>query len=408
MTWRTLNDVDFRGKRVIVRVDLNIPIEDGKAKNDRKIRESVPTIAYLIGAGAKVILMSHLDRPRGVPDPKYSLEPVSHVLAKVIKRKVKFVNDCVGPRVRATVEGMKPRDILLLENTRFHPEEERNDNAFARELASLADVYVNDAFGTAHRAHASTHGIARYLTGCVGFLMEREVESLSTILLSPGDMFTVVLGGAKVSDKVQILKNLVKKDLRTLIIGGGMAFTFIAARGGRIGNSLVEKERIHDVNDILATCRARKVDLVLPVDVVAAQRLEDGAPTRICDANNIPDGWLGADIGPKSIELFTNKIKRSTTIFWNGPMGAFERKGFSTGTEAVAKAIASTKAFTVAGGGDTLRAIEESRLENEFSHVSTGGGASLEFLEGVELPGLSVLRKPEERVERLPYPSLPP
>jgi phosphoglycerate kinase len=408
MNWKTLNDINFRGKTVIVRVDFNVPIEDGKAKNDRKIRESVPTIAYLHGAGAKVILMSHLGRPKGAFDPKYSLEPVSHVLSKAIKRKVKFVHECVGPDVRSAVISLKPGEILLLENTRFHPEEERNDNSFARELASLADVYVNDAFGTAHRAHASTHGIARYLPGCVGFLMEREIESLSTILYSPGDRFTVVLGGAKVSDKIQILTHLVKKDLSTLIVGGGMAFTFILAKGGSIGNSLVEKDRILDVKEILATCKQRGVDILLPVDVVATQRLEDGAKTMICDASRIPDGWMGADIGPRTIEQFTSKIKAAKTIFWNGPMGAFEKKGFGTGTEAIAKAIAGARAFTVAGGGDTLRAIEELNLENEFSHVSTGGGASLEFLEGIELPGLSVLRVPDEPLTKVPIPSMPP
>lgn len=408
MNWKTLNDINFRGKTVIVRVDFNVPIEDGKAKNDRKIRESVPTIAYLLGAGAKVILISHLGRPKGVPDPRYSLEPVSQVLSRAIKRKVKFVHECVGPDVRSAVSSLKPGEILLLENTRFHPEEERNDNSFARELASLADVYVNDAFGTAHRAHASTHGIARYLPGCVGFLMEREIESLSTILYSPGDRFTVVLGGAKVSDKIQILTHLVKKDMSSLIVGGGMAFTFILAKGGSIGNSLVEKDRILDVKEILATCKQRGVDILLPVDVVATQRLEDGAKTMICDASRIPDGWMGADIGPRTIEQFTSKIKAAKTIFWNGPMGAFEKKGFGTGTEAIAKAIAGARAFTVAGGGDTLRAIEELNLENEFSHVSTGGGASLEFLEGIELPGLSVLRVPDEPLTKVPIPSMPP
>jgi 3-phosphoglycerate kinase len=238
--------------------------------------------------------------------------------------------------------------------------------------------------------------------------MQKEIESLSSILYFPTDEFAVVLGGAKVSDKIHILKNLVKKDLNTLIVGGGMAFTFIAANGGRIGNSLVERERIPDVNEILATCRQRRVDLLLPVDIIATQRIEDGARTQVCDASNIPDGWLGADIGPRTIELFTSKIKGSKTIFWNGPMGAFEKNGFAAGTEAVAKAIASAKAFTVAGGGDTLRAIEDLKLENEFSHVSTGGGASLEFLEGIELPGLSVLRVTDETTTKGAYPSLPP
>jgi len=388
MRKKTLRDVDVKGRRVLVRVDFNVPLEGGAVSDDTRIRAALPTIRHLIDAGAKTVLCSHLGRPKGKPDPAYTLAPVAVRLGELLDRAVRFAPDCVGAAVQDLVASMKPGDVLLLENLRFHAEEERNDPAFARALAALADVYVNDAFGSAHRAHASTAGVAAHLPAVAGFLMERELDFLGRALADPVRPFVAILGGAKVSDKIAVIENLLGK-VDALLVGGGMANTFLKAQGREIGKSLVENDKLGVAEKLLREAGAK---LVLPVDAVIADRFEAGAERRTVDVASVPPGWLILDIGPRTIATFTERLRGAKTVIWNGPMGVFEMAPFAAGTFAVARALAGLAgATTIVGGGDSAAAVEQAGVAEKITHVSTGGGASLEFLEGKELPGVAVL-----------------
>ena len=387
---RTLRDLDLDGKRVFVRVDFNVPLSKttGAITDDTRIRAAIPTIDYLRGQRARVILASHLGRPKGQRVESMSLAPVAERLSELLDAPVRFAPDCIGPEVYAMVEELGPGDVLLLENLRFHPEEETNDQGFARKLAALADAYVNDAFGTAHRAHASTEGIARLLPSAAGLLMEKEIAALSGVLDAPRHPFTAIIGGAKISTKIGVLEHLLPK-VDALIIGGGMANTFFAAKGYEIGTSLVERDQVSTAEKLLAGPGGPK--LLLPTDVVVTQDVS-GGETRAVPAGSVPEGWAIVDIGPESIEEFGRQIDLSHTVLWNGPMGIFEVPAFAAGTLAIAQCLADSEAETIVGGGDSVAAIEQMGLAEKMSHVSTGGGASLEFLEGVDLPGIQVLR----------------
>jgi phosphoglycerate kinase len=392
-----MDSLNVYAKRVLLRVDFNVPLRDRKVANDKRMREALPTLNYLLEHKAKVVLCSHLGRPKG-KDESLSLAPVADHLEKLLGKKVWFEDDCVGDDVMAAVKKMKPGDVVVLENVRFRPEEEKGDEAFAKKLAATAELYVNDAFGTAHRPHASTTIVAKFLPGAAGFLVRREVEALSRLLGRPEKPFAVVLGGAKVSDKVQVLKSLLEDvgKVDALVIGGGMGFTFLAAEGAQVGASLVEKEMLDTAKEILGSCRSRGVAVHLPLDAVAAPGPEVPGDARVVDSKKMPPKLKGLDIGPETVKAFTAVLESARTVFWNGPMGVFEVKTFRKGTDEIARAIAgATKrgAFTVVGGGDSVRAVEELKIEGEFSHVSTGGGASLEFLAEGTLPGLEALRK---------------
>jgi phosphoglycerate kinase len=390
MAKKTIRDVDWSGKRAIVRVDFNVPLEGATITDDTRIRAALPTIAALREAGAAVVLMSHLGRPKGKRDPKYSLAPVAARLGELLGTAVPLQGDCVGPEVEAAARALRPGDVILLENLRFHAEEEANDPAFARQLATLGDVYVNDAFGTAHRAHASTEGIARLLPAVAGLLMERELDALGRALGSPARPFVTILGGAKVSDKIGVIENLLDK-VDTLIIGGGMANTFLAAQGHRIGKSLNEPDKADLARELLARAQSRGVTLALPRDVVVAPEMTEGAPRRTVGIDAVGDDVAIFDIGPETVEGYKGLLRGARTIVWNGPMGVFEVAPFAAGTRAVAEAVAASGAFTIVGGGDSVAALEDAGLADRISHVSTGGGASLEFLEGRELPGVAAL-----------------
>ncbi len=384
---KTVRDIDVNGKRVLVRCDFNVPLENGKITDDRRITEALPTIKHLREHGAAVILCSHLGRPKGVT-PEFSLSPVAKSLSELLDKKVPLLSDCVGAEVEAVCKELKPGDVILLENVRFHPEEEKNDPEFAKQLASLADLYVNDAFGTAHRAHASTEGVAHILPGVAGFLIEKEVEYLGNALESPQRPFVAIMGGAKVKDKIAVIESLLPK-VDKLLIGGGMVFTFFKAQGMNIGNSLLDDTSIEFAGELLKNHSGK---IVLPVDVVIASELNPNAATRNVDVTAIPDGMIGADIGPKSQELFATVVRMAGTVVWNGPMGVFEMEPFAGGTKAVAQALADSNAVTIVGGGDSAAAIEKFGFADQVSHVSTGGGASLEFLEGKVLPGIAALQ----------------
>ena len=391
---RALTDLDVEDKRVLVRVDFNVPLNaEGGITDDTRIRAALPTIRYLIDHQAKVILASHLGRPKGKVSEKYSLAPVAARLTELLDARVTLAPDCVGPEVELLDAQLQPGNVLLLENLRFHPEEEANDPEFSRRLAQLADVYVNDAFGTAHRAHASTEGVAHLLPSVAGFLMKKEVDALGNVLQNPAHPFTAIIGGAKISSKIGVLENLLDR-VDALIIGGGMANTFFAAQGLPIGDSLVESDQI-----AVASALIKRVEetpdkkLLLPVDVVIADSVTESANTRVVPVDSVPDGWAIVDVGPKSIQQFAAQIAASKTILWNGPMGVFEIAPFSSGTMAVAQALAESSAQTIVGGGDSVAAIDQMGLEDKMTHVSTGGGASLEFLEGRDLPGIAVLRR---------------
>jgi phosphoglycerate kinase len=384
---KTIRDIDVKGKKVLVRVDFNVPTKDGKVGDDTRIRAALPTIQYLLDHGAAVILCSHLGRPKGGPDPKYTLKPVADYLAQLMGKPVAFAEDCVGPVAEAAAKALKPGQVLVLENTRFHPEEEKNDLGMARQLASLADVYVNDAFGTAHRAHSSTEGVARFLPGVAGFLMEKEIKYLGQAIDDPKRPFVAILGGAKISDKIGVIKNLLTKA-DVILIGGGMANTFFAAKGLAMGDSLVEADALETAKELLATGGAK---LHLPVDMVLADKFDAEAQSKTVPTGNVPDGWRMLDIGPKSVEAFGKLIQNAGTVVWNGPMGVFEFPRFAEGTYGVAKAVAASKAVSVVGGGDSVAAIQQSGLAAKITHISTGGGASLEMLEGLVLPGLAAL-----------------
>ncbi len=388
---KTVRDIDVNGKRVSVRVDFNVPMEDGRITDDRRIRESLPTIRYLAERRAKVILSSHLGRPKGRVDESFRLTPVAAKLSELLGRPVPLLPDCVGPAVEAAIARMQPGEVVLLENLRFHPEEEANDQAFAAALARLADVYVNDAFGTAHRAHASTVGVAARLPAVAGLLMEKELRHLGQALEEPTRPFVAVLGGKKVSDKIGVIRHLLTRA-DSLLIGGAMAYTFLRAQGKEIGASLCETDRIGLAAELLEEAAKRRVPFRLPVDVVVAAAPEAGAKHKVVDAGAIPAGWMGVDIGPRTATEFAGVIVPAGTVLWNGPMGVFEIPAFAGGTRAVAEAMAKSKAVTVVGGGDTAAAVEEFGVADRMTHVSTGGGASLEFLEGRELPGIAVLQ----------------
>jgi phosphoglycerate kinase len=388
---KTVRDVDVTGKRVLVRVDFNVPMEGERITDDRRIRESLPTIRYLIEHGARLILASHLGRPKGKVDPTFTLAPVAARLGELLGQTVPLLPDCVGPAVEAAVAKMQPGHAVLLENLRFRPEEEANAPEFAAQLARLADLYVNDAFGTAHRAHASTAGVAAYLPAVAGFLMEKELKHLGQALDAPVRPFIAILGGKKVSDKIAVIRNLLTRA-NGLLVGGGMAYTFLKAKGFEIGSSLLEADSLPLASELLAEAGRRGVAFELPVDVVAAAKPEAGAEHRVVDAGAIPSGWTGVDIGPRTAAHFAEVIRTAGTVLWNGPMGIFEIQEFADGSRVVAEAMAASKAVTVVGGGDTAAAVEEFGLAGRMTHISTGGGASLEFLEGRELPGIAVLQ----------------
>ncbi|HEY8597891.1 MAG TPA: phosphoglycerate kinase [Thermomicrobiales bacterium] len=392
MAKQTIRDIDWAGKRAIVRVDFNVPLEGARITDDTRIRAAVPTIQALREAGAAVVLMSHLGRPKGKRDAKYSLAPVAARLGELLGVAVPLQPDCVGPAVEAAARALGPGDVLLLENLRFHPEEEANDPAFARQLAALGDLYVNDAFGTAHRAHASTEGIAHLLPAVAGLLMERELDALGRALGEPERPFVTILGGAKVSDKIGVIENLLGK-VDALIIGGGMANTFLAAQGHPIGKSLNEPDKAALARELLERARERHVTLALPLDVTIAPEMKADAPIQTVGVADVPADQAIFDIGPETVAHYTTLIAGARTIVWNGPMGVFEIAPFALGTRAIAEAVADSGAFTIVGGGDSVAAIEGADLADRISHVSTGGGASLEFLEGRELPGVAALNE---------------
>jgi phosphoglycerate kinase len=388
MNKKTIRDIEVKGKRVLVRVDYNVPIKDGVVTDDTRIRAAMPTVEYLLKNGAAVILCSHLGRPKGGPDLKYSLRPVAKYLGELLGKPVAFAEDCIGPAAQQAAQALRPGDVLVLENTRFHPEEEKNDLGMARQLAALADVYVNDAFGSAHRAHASTEGVARFLPAVSGFLMEKELAYLGRATADPERPFLALLGGAKISDKIAVIENLLSK-VDSLLIGGGMANTFFKAQGYAVGDSLVEDEALDTARGLLESAGDR---LVLPVDCVIGDRFDAEAQARVVPVDQVPAGWRILDIGPATVAHFSNRLAAARTVVWNGPMGVFEFPRFAEGTFAVARALAGLKdATTIIGGGDSAAAVEKSGLADKMSHISTGGGASLEFLEGKELPGVTAL-----------------
>jgi len=391
----TLNDVDVAGKRLLVRVDYNVPLDEQQhITDDTRIRATLTTIRTLTEKRASVILMSHLGRPKNGPDPKYSLKPAAERLASLLGRPVKFAADCIGPEVARLAENLQQGEILLLENVRFHPEEEANDPAFAKQLASLGDMYINDAFGSAHRAHASTAGVTKFLTPAVaGLLMEQEINYLHQAVGHGERPFVAILGGAKISGKIDVLKNLVEK-VDHLLIGGGMMYTFLKAKGCEIGKSLLEADKLNLAHEILDIAAAQNKMLHLPVDTIVAKEFRNDSPQQNVETGNIPADGIGMDIGPETVRKYSDIILSAKTIVWNGPMGVFEMPNFAHGTNAIAQAMADATAkgaVTIIGGGDSAAAIAQAGLENSVSHVSTGGGASLEFLEGKELPGVSAL-----------------
>ncbi|MFA0767210.1 MAG: hypothetical protein OXFUSZZB_000538 [Candidatus Fervidibacter sp.] len=392
MGLRTVRDADVQGKRVLVRVDFNVPIESGKVLDDWRLRATLPTIRYLTERGAKVILLSHLGRPKGKRDEQFSLRPVAQRLSELLGQPVQFADDCVGEVAEQTVARLQAGEVLLLENLRFHAGEEANDDSFAQQLARLGDVFVNDAFGAAHRAHASVHAITKFLPSYAGLLMEREVTHLSRLLEAPEKPFVAVLGGAKVSDKIGVIRNLLTK-VDALLIGGAMAFTFLKAQGYETGKSLVEADKLDLANALLGEAREKGVELVLPVDVAVAESDAEDAATQVVPVTSIPADKAGYDIGPETANLFAERIRTAKTVFWNGPMGRFERTPFKAGTKAIAEALAQCSGTTVVGGGETAAAAFEFGIADKVTHVSTGGGAALELLEGRELPGIAVLKE---------------
>ncbi|MDA3935291.1 MAG: phosphoglycerate kinase [Actinomycetota bacterium] len=388
---KTVRDVDVQGKRVLVRVDFNVPLSDGAVIDDTRVRAALPTLRYLVDHGARVIIVSHLGRPQGKPDPQFSLRPVRRVLARLLGRNVHFIDDTVGPDAYEAVERMVEGEILMLENVRFNPGEKANDPEFARRLAGLADIYVNDAFGAVHRAHASTVGVTEYLPSVAGMLLAREVETLGSMLADPEHPFVAILGGSKVSDKFGVIDALLD-HADTLIIGGGMCFTMLVAMGVEVGRSLVEPEWVEPAKKMLDKARDKGVDLLLPVDFVVAECMVEDAETTIVGRAEIPADMMGLDVGPTTTELFKGSISSARTIFWNGPMGVFEMTPFETGTREVATAVArNNRAVSVIGGGDSVAALKKFDLEERVTFVSTGGGASMKLVEGSELPGLEAL-----------------
>ncbi|MBE7059702.1 MAG: phosphoglycerate kinase [Ruminococcaceae bacterium] len=388
---KTVEDIDVSGKKVLVRCDFNVPLDaDGNITDENRIVGALPTIEYLIKNNAKVILCSHMGRPKGEFNMKYSLAPVAKRLSEKLGKEVKLAKDVIGDSAKELVAGLKDGDVILLENVRFHAEEEKNDPAFAKALSEFADIFVNDAFGTAHRAHASTAGVADYLPAVSGYLIKKEIDFMGKALSNPDRPFVAILGGAKVKDKIGVINNLLEK-VDAIVIGGGMAYTFIKAMGGSIGKSLLDEERLDYCKEILAKAKDKGVKLLLPVDNVVADDFSNDANFKVVDSMAIPDDFQGMDIGPKSIEQFKETILAAKTIVWNGPMGVFEMPNFAKGTIAVAQMVADADATTIIGGGDSAAAVEQLGFADKMSHISTGGGASLEFLEGLELPGIACL-----------------
>jgi phosphoglycerate kinase len=387
MNKKNVRDIDLDGKRVLMRVDFNVPMAEGVVTDDKRIRAALPTIKYVLDHGASLILMSHLGRPKGGPDPEFSLKAAADALSVLLDRPVKMAPDSVGPEVVAMALALQPGEVLMLENVRFHKEEEKNVPEFARQLAALGEVYVNDAFGSAHRAHASTEGVAKYLPAVSGFLMEQELEYLGRATDNPAHPYVAILGGAKISDKIAVIENLLAK-CDTLIIGGGMANTFLAAKGYDMADSLVEAEAVATAKDLLAKGGDK---ILLPVDAVVADKFDAEANMQVVDVDKVPTGWRVLDIGPKSIAAFSDVLKNAKLVVWNGPVGVFEFPRFAEGTFAIARVLADGSAVTVIGGGDSASAVKKAGVAKKMTHVSTGGGASLEFLEGKELPGVAAL-----------------
>ncbi|HEY9089618.1 MAG TPA: phosphoglycerate kinase [Anaerolineaceae bacterium] len=385
---KTVEDFDFQGKKALVRVDFNVPLKDGVVGDDTRIRAALPTIKYLLDHGAAVILMSHLGRPKGGPDPKYSLQPVAGYLGNLLGMPVKFSPDAVGPEAESMAASLKPGDVLLLENTRFHPTEEKNDLELAQQLAKLADVFVMDAFGSAHRAHSSTEGVTRYLPAVAGFLMQKEIQYLGQAIADPRRPFVTILGGAKISDKIGVIRNLLTKADK-ILIGGGMANTFLKAQGYSLGDSLVEDEALDTAKELL---QGGSDKLMLPVDMVIADKFDAEAATKVIPAGDVPDGWRVLDIGPETVSAYSKVISSAGTVVWNGPMGVFEMAPFAKGTYGIAQAVADSGAVSIIGGGDSVAAVQQSGLADQITHISTGGGASLEMLEGIDLPGVAALQ----------------
>lgn len=391
MNKKTIEDIQGKGKRVLVRCDFNVPLDENlEITNDNRIQAALPTIQYLMRHGARVILCSHLGRPKGEVNPKYSLKPVAARLSDILGVDVPLAEDVVGPSAKSLAEGLKDGDVMMIENVRFEKAETKNDPAFAEQLASLADIYVNDAFGSAHRAHASTEGVARYLPAVAGFLIGKELDIMGKALENPDRPFVSILGGAKVSDKIGVINNLLEK-VDELLIGGGMAYTFIKARGGKIGHSLCEDDKVELAGELLKKAKQKGVKLLLPVDNVCGKEFSNDTERLTVDAGSIPDDYQGMDIGPKTRELFAGEVKQAKTVIWNGPMGVFEFENFAEGTRAIAQACAECAGVTIIGGGDSAAAVQKMGYGNKVTHISTGGGASLEFLEGIELPGVAAL-----------------
>jgi len=387
MNKKTVKDIDLKDKRVLMRVDFNVPMQDGKVTDDKRIRASLPTIKYVLDQGASLILMSHLGRPKSASDSEFSLRPVSEVLASLLGIPVKMAPDFVGSEVETMVKELQPGEVVMLENTRFHPGEEKNDLELAKQMSVLGEVYVNDAFGSAHRAHSSTEGVARFLPAVSGFLMEQELEYLGRAVANPEHPYIAILGGAKISDKIDVVESLLSKADK-LIIGGGMANTFLAAQGLNMQDSLVESTSLETAKSILAKSGDK---LILPVDAVIADKFDAEADTQVVDVDKIPAGWRMLDVGPKTLELYKRALDGAKLIVWNGPVGVFEMPKFAEGTFALARILAESGATTVIGGGDSASAVKKAGVAKQMTHVSTGGGASLEFLEGKELPGVAAL-----------------
>lgn len=385
---KTIRDIDAKGKKVLVRVDFNVPLKDGVVGDDTRIKAALPTITYLLDQGAAVILCSHLGRPKGGPEEKYSMKPLAGHLAKLLGKPVAFAADCIGPDAVDAAKGLKSGEVLLLENTRFHAEEEKNDLDMAKQMASLADLFVNDAFGTAHRAHASTEGVTHFLPGVAGFLLEKEIKYLGQAVADPKKPFVAIMGGAKISDKIGVIENLLKKA-DTILIGGGMANTFFKAQGYPVADSLVEDEALETAKELLNKAGSK---LRLPVDMVLADKFDAEAASKTVMVGPVEDGWRILDIGPETIKSYSKVIEAAATVVWNGPMGVFEFPRFAEGTFGVARAVAASKGVTIIGGGESVAAIQQSGLADRITHISTGGGASLEMLEGLELPGVAALQ----------------
>ncbi|MFF2877099.1 phosphoglycerate kinase [Gottfriedia sp. NPDC057991] len=390
MNKKSLRDIDVKGKRVFCRVDFNVPMANGEVTDDTRIRAALPTIQYLIENGAKVILASHLGRPKGQVNEDMRLNAVAVRLSEKLGKNVIKTDEAYGPKVQEEISKMNEGDVLLLENVRFYPGEEKNDDTLAKEFASLADVYVNDAFGAAHRAHATTAGIAKYIPAVAGFLMEKEISVLGKALSNPERPFTAIIGGAKVRDKISVIENLLEK-VDNLIIGGGLAYTFLKAKGYEIGQSLLEEDKIDLANEFMQKAEAKGVKFYMPIDAIIADKFGEDANTREVDIDSIPADWQALDIGPKTTALYADVINSSKLVIWNGPMGVFEIDKFAQGTKGVAQALADSNAYSIIGGGDSAAAAEKFGLADKMSHISTGGGASLEFMEGKELPGVALL-----------------